>query len=203
MAKVMVIYAHPGQRFSHAGRAMAEAARGVDGLTFVDLYDEYPRHDIDVAQEQERLLAHDVIVFQFPLYWYSTPSLLKEWQDLVLQYGFAYGSEGKALAGKTMALAITTGGPEDAYAPGGYNNHELRAFLMPLQQTAALCQMHFTDPFVLYGALAAQKNPELAETHAAAYARFLTAIRDDTAALKDTGGVRKAEDYPAQTKAQV
>lgn len=202
MANVLVIYAHPGQRFSRANRAMAQAARAVGGLSFVDLYAEYPRYDIDVEREQARLLAHDVIVFQFPLYWYSTPSLLKEWQDLVLQYGFAYGSEGKALAGKTMALAITTGGPETAYAPGGHNNHDLRAFLVPLQQTAALCQMHFADPFVLFGALAAKQDPDLAE-HAAAYARYLTAIRDDTAPLADTGGLMTAETFQARPKAEL
>ena len=54
----------------------------MEGVTFVDLYAEYPRFEIDVDREQARLLAHDVIVFQNPLFWYSTPAILKEWQDL-------------------------------------------------------------------------------------------------------------------------
>ena len=53
------------------------------------------------------LLDHDVVLFQFPLFWYSTPSILKEWQDLVLEHGFAYGAEGDALDGKRMMIAVT------------------------------------------------------------------------------------------------
>ncbi|MEL6688695.1 MAG: NAD(P)H-dependent oxidoreductase [Pseudomonadota bacterium] len=186
MARVMVIYTHPGQRFSRANVAMAKAAAGVDDITFVDLYAEYPRHDINVEKEQARLLAHDVIVFQFPVFWYSSPSLLKEWQDLVLQYGFAYGHDGKALVGKTLMLAVTAGGPEDAYRKGGYQQHALRDFLVPFQQTAGLCGMKFAPPFALYGALGAKPEEEIA-THASAYAALLTAIRDDACDLEDDG----------------
>ena len=48
---------------------IAAAANGVDGVTHVDLYAEYPRHDIDIDREQTRLLEHQVIVLQFPLFW--------------------------------------------------------------------------------------------------------------------------------------
>jgi len=157
---------------------MAKVAREVEGITFIDLYADYPRHDIDVEQEQRRLLDHDVILFQFPLYWYSTPSLIKEWQDLVLQHGFAYGHEGDKLAGKTMMLAITAGGPEDAYAPKGYQHYPLRTFLTPLEQTARLCKMRFATPYALYGALSAETDGEI-KYHASGYRKLLIAIRDD------------------------
>lgn len=178
MAKLITYFAHPGQRFSRSNIAMAKAASAVEGITFVDLYEEYPRHDIDVAREQERLLAHDVILFQFPLYWYSTPSIIKEWQDLVLQHGFAYGHDGDKLAGKTMMLAITAGGPQDAYTAKGYQHYPLRTFLTPLEQTARLCKMRFATPYALYGALSAELDGEIAE-HAKGYATLLAAIRDD------------------------
>jgi putative NADPH-quinone reductase len=178
MARLIVYYAHPGQRFSKANQAMAQEARSIADLTFVDLYAEYPRHDIDVEREQQRLLDHDVILFQFPLYWYSTPSLIKEWQDLVLQYGFAYGQEGTRLAGKWLMLAVTAGGPEDAYSTGGYQNHPIRDFLVPLEQTAALCKMHFAAPYVLYGSLTASPETEIKE-HAEGYATLLQAISQD------------------------
>ena len=77
MAQLIVYYAHPGNRHSHVNRAMAAVARAVDGITFVDLYAEYPRHDINVDREQARLLAHDAVLFQFPLFWYSTPALIQ------------------------------------------------------------------------------------------------------------------------------
>ncbi len=178
MARLIVYHVHPGQRFSRANAAMTKAASGLEDITFVDLYADYPRHDIDVEKEQARLLDHDVILFQFPLYWYSTPSLLKEWQDLVLQHGFAYGHEGDKLVGKTLMLAITAGGSDDAYTANGYQHYPIRAFLTPLEQTARLCRMAFSTPYVLYAALKADVTEEI-ENHASGYVRLLSAIRDD------------------------
>lgn len=178
MAKPIVYYAHPGQQFSRANIAMINAARSVKGTTIVDLYAEYPRHDIDVPREQQRLLDHDTILFQFPLYWYSTPSLIKEWLDLVLQHGFAYGHEADKLTGKTMMLAVTAGGAEEAYTAVGYQQYPLRTFLTPLEQTARLCKMRFTAPYVLYGALSAGTEKDI-ESHASGYAALLTAICND------------------------
>ena len=172
--RVLVLFAHPAQRKSSINLAMADVARRVDGLTFVDLYEEYPRFQINIDREQERLLDHDVIVFQFPIYWYSTPSLLKEWQDLVLEYGFAYGPQGKLLADKFALICVTTGGRETDYSSTGGNNYPLRQFLLPLQQTATLCGMKFLPPFVLHaanhiGTLEAQR-------HIASYGALLSAI---------------------------
>ena len=55
------------------------------------------------------LLENDIIIFQHPFYWYSSPAMLKEWQDLVLEFGFAYGPGGTALQGKMMMNVISTG----------------------------------------------------------------------------------------------
>lgn len=179
MAKLLVYYAHPGHKYSHANKAMVDVAKTISDITFVDLLSEYPRHNINVEREQTRLKDHDVILFQFPLFWYSTPSIIKEWQDLVLEHGFAYGSEGTALTGKTMMLAITAAGPVEAYATEGFQHFPLRTFLTPLEQTARLCHMNFAAPFVLHSALKAQSDGGIA-THAAAYGQLLTALRDDT-----------------------
>jgi len=157
---------------------MAEAAQALRGIEFVDLYRLYPRQDIDVAAEQARLLTADVIVFQFPLFWYSTPSLIKEWIDLVLEHGFAYGHDGDRLTGKTMMLALTAAGPEEAYTPNGYQHYPLRTFLTPLEQTARLCHMRFVAPYVLHSALKAQ-DTDVVTAHVAGYEELLCAIRDD------------------------
>ncbi|MDJ0814467.1 MAG: NAD(P)H-dependent oxidoreductase [Woeseiaceae bacterium] len=179
MAKLIVYYAHPGHPYSQSNRPMSAIAAGLDGITFVDLYSEYPRFDINADIEQRRLLDHDVILFQFPMFWYSTPSIIKEWQDLVLEHGFAYGSGGDKLAGKTMMLAITAAGPEDAYSTGGYQHYPIRDFLRPLEQTARLCDMRFAPPYVLYGSLKAPTDGSL-ESHVDGYRRLLEAIRDDS-----------------------
>lgn len=178
MARLIVYYAHPGQRHSRANGAMAGAAREVTDIEFVDLYAEYPRFDISIEREQRRLLSNDVILFQFPLFWYSTPSLVKEWIDLVLEHGFAYGHGGDKLTGKIMMVAATAAGPEHAYTPEGYQHYPLREFLRPLEQTARLCHMKFPPPYVLYGSLAAV-DAGLIEPHADGYRTLLEAIRDD------------------------
>lgn len=178
MARLQVYYAHPGERSSRINRPMAQAAQELDGIAFIDLYRAYPRHDVNVPAEQKRLLDSDVALFQFPLFWYSTPSLIKEWIDLVLEHGFAYGSGGDKLAGKTLMLALTAAGPQDAYAPEGYQHYPLRTFLTPLEQTARLCRMRFVAPYVLHSALKAPAAGEVAP-HVAGYRRLLAAIRDD------------------------
>jgi len=156
---------------------MFEVARKVEDITIVDLYREYPRFDIDPDTEQQRLLDHDVIVFQFPLFWYSTPSILKEWQDIVLEHGFAYGTGGTKLSGKRMRLALTAAGPKDAYLPEGYQRDHLRTFLRPLEQTARLCQMQFLPPYVLYGSLKAPETGQVVP-HVTMYKRLLEGLRD-------------------------
>lgn len=178
MARLLVYYAHPGHKHSHANRAMVAQAKEVEGIDFIDLYAAYPRFDIDIDREQRRLRDHDVLLLQFPLFWYSTPSLVKEWIDLVLEHGFAYGSGGDALQGKRMMLALTAAGPEDAYTPDGYQHYPLRTFLTPLEQTARLCQMSFESPYVLHASLRAPAEG-LVQPHADGYRRLLEAIRDD------------------------
>ncbi len=178
MARPIVYYAHPGHKHSHVNRHMARAASSVERISFVDLYRDYPRFDIDVNVEQRRLLEHDVVLFQFPVFWYSTPSIVKEWQDLVLEHGFAYGADGDKLAGKRLQLAITAAGPDDAYTEQGYQHFPMRTFLTPLEQTARLCSMGFPAPYVLYAALKAP-SAGFVEPHVDGYRRFLEAIRDD------------------------
>ncbi len=178
MARVLIYYAHPGHKHSHVNRVMADAARRIDGITFVDLYAEYPRFGVDCDREQQRLLDHDVIVFQFPMFWYSTPSLIKEWEDIVLEHGFAYGAGGDKLSGKRMLLAITAAGSEDAYTMDGYQHYPIRTFLTPLEQTARLCDMSFAPPYVLYGSLRAP-DAGAVEPHVEGYVRLIEALRDD------------------------
>ena len=164
---VLLTLAHPALERSRANRALAKAAKGLGGVTFHDLYETYPDFAIDIEAEQEKLLAHDVIALQFPLYWYSTPALLKEWLDLVWLHGFAYGIDGNALAGKRLFVACTTGGGAKAYHAHGYNRFTLDEYLRPLEQTAYLCGMVWETPFVVHGA--AVKNDEDLKAEAANY----------------------------------
>ncbi len=98
---------------------MLDAVREIEGVTFHDLYEAYPDLMVDVPREQGLLAEHDPVVGQHPFYWYSAPVLVKEWIDLVLTHGWAYGEGGTALAGKTWLSAITSGGSEGSYGRRG------------------------------------------------------------------------------------
>lgn len=176
--RVLVLFAHPVVERSRVNRHLLEAIRDVDGVTIHDLYEAYPTLWIDVAREQKLLVEHDVIVFQHPFYWYSVPALLKEWQDLVLEHGWAYGAGGNQLRGKLTLNAITTGGPRIAYQPGGYNRFSVRELLAPWDQTAYLCGMRFLAPFVVHSALRVASSDDVVP-HRAAYRRLIEALRDD------------------------
>ena len=99
---------------------------------------------------------------------------MKEWIDLVLEHGFAYGEGGDKLADKFMMLAMTAAGPEEAYTPEGYQHYPLRTFLTPFEQTARLSKMRFLAPYILYSSLKMD-----ATQHAEGFATLLRALRDD------------------------
>ena len=174
---ILVLFVHPAYQKSRANHSLLSAVHDMDGLTLHDLYEQYPDFNIDTAREKELLQAHDLIVLQHPFYWYSSPALLKEWLDLVLEYGFAYGPGGDALRGKWLLSAITTGGSRSAYQAEGYNRFTIRQFLAPFEQTAHLCGMRYLPPFVAHGMHRRPEAEEMAE-HAALYRRGLEYLRD-------------------------
>ena len=146
-------------------------------ITLNDLYEHYPDFDIDVPREQALLTAHDLIVFQHPFFWYSTPPLLKQWEDLVLEHGWAYGRSGIRLRGKRAMHIISAGGREEAYQHEGYNRFTMRELLAPLEQTAFLCGMAWVPPYVVHGThrlTAAQIEDE-----ARRYGELMAGLADD------------------------
>ncbi len=174
--KIVIYFAHPASHKSRINAAMLKAVEGLDNVSIRRLYDLYPDYYIDIRLEQSILVDHDVIVWQHPFYWYSAPSLLKEWIDLVLEHGFAYGHEGKALAGKFIMTAITTGGRKDAYHEQGRNHFTIRQLLAPFEQTSNLCNMKYLPPFVVHGTLAMEATQ--INNAAEEYRKAIIAIRD-------------------------
>ena len=113
----------------------------------------------------------DRIVLQFPMYWYSSPALVKQWEDDVLTYGWAYGPAGTALHGKELALAVSPGGPAAGYTHAGSVHYELHELLRPFQATSDLIGTRFAVPFLTPGAMSLT-DEELAE-RARDYAAWL------------------------------
>ncbi len=188
--RVLVLLAHPVLERSRVNRRLAATAVEIDGVTVNDLYEAYPDLDVDVRREQALLVAHHVIVFQHPFYWYSTPAILKQWQDLVLEHGWAYGTHGHQLDGKITLNAITTAGREVAYRPDGANRFTMRQLLAPYDQTAHLCRMRFLAPFVVHGALRLETDEQI-RPYRDDYRRLLEALRDDEVDLERAAAVER------------
>ncbi len=151
MARLLVLFAHPALEKSRVHKALLQHLPAVRGVTFNDLYEQYPDLDIDIEREQQLLLRHDTIILQHPFYWYSSPAILKQWMDLVLEHGWAYGREGRMLHGKRMLNVISAGGSAEAYSPQGRNRYPILELLRPFELTARLCGMDYLPPFVIHG----------------------------------------------------
>jgi glutathione-regulated potassium-efflux system ancillary protein KefG len=176
--KILILFAHPRFEDSFVNQELIKAVSHLRSVHIRDLYELYPDFNIDVRQEQRILLEHDIIVWHHPFYWYSCPPILKQWIDLVLEYGWAYGKNGDKLKGKYIFNTISTGGSYEMYQTSGRNRFPIRHLLAPFDQTAYLCQMKYLPPFVVHNALIRDK--EVLETHAQNYKEIILALRDET-----------------------
>ena len=148
----VLLLSHPDFSSSRVNRALLDAVIDVPDLEVRELYALYPDGDIDVAEERAWLLRATRLVFQFPLQWYSTPALLKQWQDAVLTPLF-YGEPqiAASTAGLPLLTATTTGGPLASYRPGG-TAMTVEELLAPLRTTARKCAWRWHRPFAVHDA---------------------------------------------------
>lgn len=109
----------------------------------------------EVETELQKLAWCDILIWQFPLWWFSVPAVLKGWVDRVFAMGRAYGGgriyETGFFRGKRALLSLTTGGPAEAYEPGGLQG-DLAGILRPIHRG----MLQFTGftvlaPQVVYG----------------------------------------------------
>ncbi|WP_338060962.1 NAD(P)H-dependent oxidoreductase, partial [Streptomyces niveiscabiei] len=173
-SRTLVVLAHPRLSESRVNAALVHALREEENITVNDLYAWYPGFRIDVPHEQRLLLDHDHVVLQFPLYWYSMPALLKEWLDVVLTRGWAYGPGSSALHGKTLRLAISTGSTAEAYRPDGAHRHTIGDLLKPMEAWARPTGMKLAESLVVHGA-GRGLDDETLTGHAKRYREVLTA----------------------------
>lgn len=153
MSQLLCILAHPNLAASRANAALLQRIRRQPGAEIIDLYARYGgKQAIDVEAEAQSLMAAEAIVLQFPLQWYSTPSLLKEWQDQVLTQMMyvAPQTQGCHLAGKPVMVVATAGATFEDYTPEGRNRVSVNELLLPLQAMAHRCGLRWLPPFVVY-----------------------------------------------------
>lgn len=168
--KTLVLVFHPNLKESRVNKVFAETIDKEENVKVRSMYDIYPNGNIDVAREHEFLLDADRIVLQFPFYWYSAPSLLKEWEDKVLDYGWAFGTDGDKLHNKELLIATTTGA--DGYSRGGEVKYSVEELLRPFQAANNLIGTRYLKPFIINNSMAIDANQ--IEKYAKEYANYTT-----------------------------
>jgi glutathione-regulated potassium-efflux system ancillary protein KefG len=163
--KILILFVHPRFEKSVFNALLIKHIPKTAEITFHDLYEKYPDFHIDVEYEKKLLEEHQIIIWQHPFYWYSAPPLLKQWIDIVLDFGWAYGPEGSALKGKIIFNVITTGGQRFAYSKEGHNRFTIKELLSPFNQTATLCKMRYLPPFAIHGTYKLTEEEALASAN--------------------------------------
>jgi len=129
--KILALSVHPNLsgnftngdiKKSFASNIILDELESHSEITIHKLGEEYPDYNIDVKREQDLLANHNHILLIGPIYWYSLPAIAKQWLDEVLLYGWAYGSEGKALASNTIQLVLTSGSALSEYSQDDIGN---------------------------------------------------------------------------------
>ncbi|MBS4009246.1 MAG: NAD(P)H-dependent oxidoreductase [Roseovarius sp.] len=192
MPGTLILVFHRDLAASRANSALSAAARTLADVDVVDMQARYPEAridlDADAARDAQMLLDADRIVLQFPIQWYSTPPLLKAWQDAVLtrMYYIHAATEGDRLAGTPLMIAATAGNTPAAYGRDGANHFTMDELMAPLKATALRCGLPWHSPHLVFRA-DKLKPAELAsaqESYVRALKDFIatTTILDQTAA---------------------
>ncbi len=153
MSKTLVILSHPTIASSTVHkRWIQELKKFPDIFTVHELYEKYPNGNIDVEKEQILVSQHQQVLFQFPLYWFTAPPLMKKWFDDVLTHGWAYGSKGKAFVNKPIAFAISVGGSEDEYQGSELYHHSFVEVAVQFKMIADYIKADYHGITTFYGA---------------------------------------------------
>jgi putative NADPH-quinone reductase len=163
MKKVLIVSGHTDLNDSVANALILDRLKAeLPDAEYCILSELYPDFNIDVAAEQERLRRADIVVWQFPMFWFSMPSIVHRWVEEVFIHGFSHGSKGDALKDKILLPSFTTGGPAAYFSHEdlGYTIDEL--LMSQINSIAGLCRMKVAD-YVFTGGVsyALRTDPEL------------------------------------------
>lgn len=169
----LVIVDHPYYDRSVVNRRWLDEVRKYPEEFLVhNLQSSYPRSGIDCAREHTLIENNGTVVFQFPLFWFNSPPMLKSWFDSVLSQGWAFGSSYK-LEGRKIAFAVTTGMNQESYTKDGVNQHTVEEFLLPYINSIKYCKANYVGTYVYYGANSESNDLESIISSAKKYIEFL------------------------------
>lgn len=152
--KTLIIMAHSNPNDSKINKRIKHTLENEEDIIYKDIKSLYQDYNFDVKKEQEALMNAQKIIFQFPLYWWTAPAILKQWMDDIYTYGFAYKYDDKGawkalkLQNKEFQMIVTIGGSEEDYKN---MNVKVKDCLSSYSITASALGMKELDPYLLYG----------------------------------------------------
>ena len=178
--KTLVIVDHPFYDQSVVNRRWLDEVRKYpDEFLVHNLQSSYPRSSIDPALAHSIIDNNGAIVFQFPMFWFNTPPMLKSWVDIVLSPGWAYAG-GKHLEGRKVAFAVTCGGSEDNYTPEGIG-FSVEQFLNSYICAFKRCGAEYAGLYTFYNAKPVKGELDMSTVveSAKGYVEFLRTVKQD------------------------
>jgi len=151
-----------GMRFNStpSQRDIKDGAKNLDGYDYAnEMKEAFTRGTLadDIVAEQKKVTDADLVIFQFPMNWFSWPAMLKGWIDRVLSNGFAFSfypeiklMDKGVFTQKRAVLSITTGSGESSYSESGLNG-SMSVYLWPLHATLKYIGFQVLSPHISFG----------------------------------------------------
>lgn len=174
MENVLIILSHPDINSSIGNKTISESLNQNSNTEVRHLDALYPDYKMDVKAEQEALIKADIIIFQYPLFWYNVPTMLKAWIDQVFTYGFAFGKDSYTLEGKKIIVSFTTG-----TSAKDYPSDVIEKVVFPFKGLADFCKMEYLTEVISheinnYSDEAIEKSKSFADLHAQKITELIT-----------------------------
>ncbi|STQ86125.1 flavodoxin family protein [Helicobacter muridarum] len=147
--QTLIIFAHTFWDESKVNRALLKEVERIETIKIHNLTTTYPDNKIDINKEIALLSKADKIIFQFPMFWYSTPSIMKEWQDRVLTT-ISDGKNPELLKGKQFQIITTAGSKESSF--DGHHGYTIDTLLSPLYNSFGYMGCEILIPCCMYEA---------------------------------------------------
>lgn len=170
--KTLILLDHPNYSDSVVNRKwIEEIEKYPEEFTVRILQDHIKDSGFNIAEEQKIVEGHDSLVLQFPIYWFSCPSVMKKWLDEVVSLGWAFG-EGDEFLNKKIAIGASFGVSRENLSRNGSYRYSPDEIFIPFETSCTYAGAKFVGYHGFYGAEHDPKAEDI-EANAKEYVSFL------------------------------
>jgi putative NADPH-quinone reductase len=145
--KTLILISHPQFADSATQQFLKTAGESQGDVTFQQIDDLYQQHQLDVDTEQQQLIKADRLIFQFPMYWYSSPASLKQFMDDVFTRKLVVADH--LLRHQELGLVVTLGDSAADFQAGGREHFTISELMRPFEAFANKAGMIYLKSFVV------------------------------------------------------